>query len=115
MFAHTVSHTQDAMVMGIETLTNFSIRNRESIYVFQHGTGTLASSWSLQQKLFQKNDSGTEQMQNTSRGQGYEHYTRAEVSLQDNTTLIASIYGEFVFGFCLMSSRLFGILNLKFE
>jgi hypothetical protein len=47
-------------------------------------------SWSLQQKLFMNNDSGTVQMH--IHPQGYEHYRRAEVSIQDST-LVASIYG----------------------
>jgi hypothetical protein len=47
MFAHSVAHTTDTMVMGIQSLTNFTARNRDSIYVFQHGSGSLASRFVL--------------------------------------------------------------------
>lgn len=43
MFAHSVAHTADTMVMSVKSLTNYTIRNRDSIYVFQHGTGSLSS------------------------------------------------------------------------
>ena len=90
-FANSVAHVNGSIVISLKTLTNFTIRNRESIYVFKHGSGDYLNTWSLQQKLFMNNDSGTVEINQDS----YEHYREAQVSI-NNDTLMASIYGMYL-------------------